>query len=50
MINPAAPIFIFLGLVDLALVTVPDLRLCVAGGVLTSILACLTILRTNFRI
>jgi hypothetical protein len=46
MINPAAaPILLFLGFCDLVLVVTPDIRICVAGGALVSVLAILTILR-----
>jgi hypothetical protein len=43
MVNPTAYIFIFLGMCDFILAVVPDVRACVAGGCLTSVLAILTI-------
>jgi hypothetical protein len=44
-VNPAAPVFIFLGMTNLVLCVAPDIKLVAAGGLLTTALALLTWLK-----
>ncbi len=47
MYHQAAPVFLFLGITDLWLAFATDIRLCVAGSVLTSGLAIITLRRMS---